>query len=139
MSQNFLSPKKINENNTLYISNANKENIEVNTQKIINLEPKGIINLSEYQLTEQIGKGSYGKIFCVRWKKNNKLYALKQEILDDLESIQKRKDNWKIIQNFSSFQFFKFFVLGSSPCCVYIITPSSLQEPCTFLQDFKKI
>jgi len=100
LSQNFLSPKKINENNTLYISNANKENIAVNTQKIINLEPKGIINLSEYQLTEQIGKGSYGKIFCVRWKKNNKLYALKQEILDDLESIQKRKDNWKIIQNF---------------------------------------
>ena len=100
LSQNFLSPKKINENNTLYISNANKENIAVNTQKIINLEPKGIINLSEYQLTEQIGKGSYGKIFCVRWKKNNKLYALKQEILDDIESIQKRKDNWKIIQNF---------------------------------------
>ena len=100
LSQNFLSPKKNNENNLLYKCNANKENIDINKQKLINFEPKGIINLSEYQLTEQIGKGSYGKIFCVRWKKNNKLYALKQEILDDIESIQKRKENWKIIQNF---------------------------------------
>ena len=100
LSQNFLLPKKNNENNILYRYNANKENISINSQKIINLEPKGIINLSEYQLTEQIGKGSYGKIFCVRWKKNNKLYALKQEIIDDIESIQKRKENWKIIQNF---------------------------------------
>ena len=100
LSQNFLSPKKINDNNILHKCTLNKQNNINLRQKFLNLEPEGIINLSEFQLTEQIGKGSYGKIFCVKWKKNNKLYALKQEILDDIESIQKRKENWKIIQNF---------------------------------------
>jgi serine/threonine protein kinase len=59
-----------------------------------------MINLSEFQSSEQIGKGSYGKIYCVRWLKNNKLYALKKEILTDIETIEKRKEAWKIIQNF---------------------------------------
>ena len=51
-------------------------------------------------MIEQIGKGSFGKIYCVKWKKNNKLYALKKEILNDVDTIQKRKDTIKIIQNF---------------------------------------
>ena len=100
LTQNFASPKKINENNLLHKCVTIKENNNLSGKKDLNSEPKGIINLSEYQLTKQIGKGSYGKIFCVKWKKNNKLYALKQEILTDMESIQKRKETWKIIQNF---------------------------------------
>ena len=100
LTQNFASPKKISENNILHKYVTIKENNNLSEKKNLTLEPKGIINLSEYQLTKQIGKGSYGKIFCVKWKKNNKLYALKQEILTDMESIQKRKEAWKIIQNF---------------------------------------
>ena len=101
LSQNLIPQNKINDNNTFhkrYMTNLNVR--ERNDKNYLQLEPKGIINLCEFQLTKQIGKGSYGKIFCVKWKKNNKLYALKKEILTDIETIQKRKDTWKIIQNF---------------------------------------
>ena len=101
LSQNIIPQNKVNDNNTFhkrYMTNLNVR--EINDKNYLQLEPKGIINLCEFQLTKQIGKGSYGKIFCVKWKKNNKLYALKKEILTDIETIQKRKDTWKIIQNF---------------------------------------
>ena len=92
-SQNFVSHNRYNSNNNLnkFITHPNNS---------IKLEPYGVLNLSEYLLTKQIGKGSYGKIFCVKWKKNNKIYALKKEILTDIETIQKRKDTYKIIQKF---------------------------------------
>ena len=92
-NQNFISQNKYNNNSILHkcINQPNNN---------IKLEPYGVLNLSEFLLTEQIGKGSYGKIFCVKWKKNNKIYALKKEILTDIETIQKRKDTCKIIQNF---------------------------------------
>ena len=64
------------------------------------LEPTGVLNLEEFQLAEQLGKGTFGKIFCVKWNKNNKLYALKKEILTDLDSINRRRNSSKIIQNF---------------------------------------
>ena len=100
ISQNFIPQKKINENNSIHICITNTNNKATSIQKRLKLEPKGMINLSEFQSSEQIGKGSYGKIYCVRWLKNNKLYALKKEILTDIETIEKRKEAWKIIQNF---------------------------------------
>ena len=80
-NQNFISQNKYNNNSILHkcINQPNNN---------IKLEPYGVLNLSEFLLTEQIGKGSYGKIFCVKWKKNNKIYALKKEILSDIETIQ---------------------------------------------------
>ena len=68
--------------------------------KIIYLEPKDLVNLKEFLFGEQIGKGTFGKIFSVKWKKNNKYYAMKKEILNEFEDVQKRKVNCKIIQNF---------------------------------------
>ena len=68
--------------------------------KIIYLEPKDLGNLKEFLFGEQIGKGTFGKIFSVKWKKNNKYYAMKKEILNEFEDVQKRKVNCKIIQNF---------------------------------------
>ena len=64
------------------------------------LIPTSKLNLEEFQMAEQIGKGTFGKIYCVRWNKNNKLYALKKETLIDRESVQKRRETFKIIQNF---------------------------------------
>ena len=95
-----MSPRKINDNNILHKCQINPDNKGIYRQKYLLLEPKGIINLSEFQLVQQIGKGSFGKIYCVRWKKNNKLYALKKEILTEIETIQKRKEVRKIIHNF---------------------------------------
>ena len=68
--------------------------------KIIYLEPKGKLNLKEFQFGEQIGKGTFGKIFSVKWIKNNRYYAMKKEILKDIEDVEKRKNTCKIIQNF---------------------------------------
>ena len=70
------------------------------TVKIIFLEPKEKLNLKEFQFGEQIGNGTFGKIFSVKWVKNNKYYAMKKEILTDIEDVEKRKNTCKIIQNF---------------------------------------
>ena len=72
---------------------SNSFSSAVNQQKIR-------INLEEFQIVEQIGKGTFGNIFCVKWNKNKKLYALKKEVLTDRESVQRRREVYKIIQNF---------------------------------------
>ena len=90
-----LEPQNRNRNKIISIKKEPS-----NSTKLAQIEPKGNINLEEYQLAEPIGKGTFGTIFCVRWNKNNKLYALKKEILTDKETIDKRKDSFKIIQNF---------------------------------------
>ena len=79
-----------------------KKIISVVKRKISNLriEPKGKLVLEEFPICGHIGKGTFGKIFCVKWKRNNKLYAIKKEILVDLETIEKRKNAFIIIQNF---------------------------------------
>ena len=98
LSQN--SQNKFNDNNSFHKCVAKPLNKSTSAQKNIKIEPKNALNLNEFQLTAQIGKGSYGKIYCVKWKKNNKFYALKKEILTDIDTIQKRKDTLRIIQNF---------------------------------------
>ena len=94
-----IATKKIEPNN--YIRNKTiflKK--EPTNSKIFPIEPKGNLILEEYQMAESIGKGTFGKIFCVRWNKNGKLYALKKEILTDKDTIDKRKESFTIIQNF---------------------------------------
>jgi hypothetical protein len=59
-----------------------------------------ILNLKEFEFREQIGKGTFGNIFSVKWKKDNKYYAMKKETLFDFEDIKNRKKICKIIQNF---------------------------------------
>ena len=102
---NNLTMTQVLKKNELEPHNRSKNKIinikrEPCNTKIGPIEPKGNINLEEYQLAEPIGKGTFGTIFCVRWNKNNKLYALKKEILTDKETIDKRKESFEIIQNF---------------------------------------
>ena len=59
-----------------------------------------LLNLTEFEFREQIGKGTFGNIFAVKWKKDNKYYAMKKETLFDFEDIKNRKKICKIIQNF---------------------------------------
>ena len=91
----------------------------MNKKKVIRKEPKNSLsknkspknskitykhklnlNLKEFIFSEQIGRGTFGNIFCVKWIKNNKFYAMKKEILYDIEDIQNRNKSFKIIQNF---------------------------------------
>ena len=64
-----------------------------------NATPDGNLILKEFIFGEQIGKGTFGKIFCVNWIKNKKLYAMKKEILNDFEQVQKRIKICQMIQN----------------------------------------
>ena len=80
-------------------NNLSKKKKLQNT-KIIYLQPKDLVNLKEFLFGKEIGKGTFGKIFSVKWKKNNKYYAMKKEILNDYEEVKKRKYNCQIIQNF---------------------------------------
>ena len=63
-------------------------------------EPKGTLNLSEFTVINQIGKGTFGNIYTVQWKKNSKVYVLKKEVFNDVEFVEKRKNVIKIILNF---------------------------------------
>ena len=63
-------------------------------------KPKIKLDLSEFTLINQIGKGTFGKIFSVKWKKNNKVYVLKKEIFKDEEYVEKRKNVINIIGEF---------------------------------------
>ena len=110
--KNSISQKILKVSNNL-LSNINSKNVvsfpknnlsrhkkkPLNT-KIIYIEPKNLVNLKEFMFEEEVGKGTFGKIFSVKWKKNNRYYAMKKEILNDFEDVQKRKTNCKIIQNF---------------------------------------
>ena len=82
------------------ISNNIIDNNYSDNQAILNLNPQGSLNLSEFTLINQIGKGTFGKIFSVKWKKNGKKYAMKREIFNDLELIAKRKSVIKIMDDF---------------------------------------
>ena len=55
------------------------------------IEPGININLSEYEVLNQIGQGSEGAIYVVKWKKNNKKYALKKCNIFLETTFQKRK------------------------------------------------
>ena len=69
-------------------------------KNFIKNEPKGKLILSDITILNQIGRGTFGKIFSVKWKKNNKIYALKKEIFNDLQFVKKRKNIIKIITDF---------------------------------------
>ena len=63
--------------------------------------PGDDFNVAEFQIIKQIGEGTYGKIYCVKWIKNNELYALKKLTFygKDLFTFKKKV---KIIQNLMS-------------------------------------
>ena len=63
------------------------------------IEPTNDINLNEFKINKKLGEGTFGKIYCVRWIKNNELYGLKKlELIGDELYIFKKKV--RIIQNF---------------------------------------
>ena len=67
---------------------------------LLKIEPNGKLKLSEYSEINQIGKGTFGKIYAVKWKKNDKKYALKKELLYNLELVEKRNNIVEIIHDF---------------------------------------
>ena len=64
-------------------------------------EPYDIVNLGEYRVLNEIGEGTFGKIYKVIWVINNKLYALKKEILRDIEAVKIRQHRNEAIRAFT--------------------------------------
>ena len=93
-------------NNYKRRNNLLNENTKINIKKnltskeILITEPLGKLNLSEFIIKNQIGIGTFAKIFAVKWKKNKKDYALKKETFFNLGFIEKRKNVVNIIKDF---------------------------------------
>ena len=63
-------------------------------------EPSETINLAEFKVVKEIGEGTFGKIYQVIWLINNKVYALKKEILRDLDGVKIRQNRNEKLRNF---------------------------------------
>ena len=65
-----------------------------------NLIPGPNLNISEFEIEREIGKGSYGEIYKVKWKLNQKYYALKIETLRDTDGIKTRLNRGESMRRF---------------------------------------
>ena len=92
---NANPPQSVFPTNNIPISNFNN----ISYQNSF-LEPGNQIDLKEYELLGEIGKGSFGKIYKVKWKVNQKYYALKAEVLDDEKDINTRLNRGRAMRNF---------------------------------------
>lgn len=99
--KNKLEDKQINTVRDKISKTEKKFKVVINNMvTTINEEPKGDLNLTEFTKINQIGKGTFGKIYAVKWKKNGKKYALKKETFNDQEFYEKRNEIKKIINSF---------------------------------------
>ena len=92
----ILVPKK----KANFLSNEKGTRILPFNKNDINIVPNDDFNPVEFKIINQIGVGGFGKIYSVKWIKNNELYALKQLYLN--------KSELKLVQNkvhlFKNFQ-----------------------------------
>ena len=101
-----ISPNIRNLNN--YRNNFSSNNIfnKMNnnlTNKIkneIQIEPDKNSKLSDFTCIKKIGKGSEGIIYCVKWKRNNKNYAIKKCQIKSVEVCKRKKHENLLIKNF---------------------------------------
>ena len=93
----------------MYVNNINLKNGRtIKSDEIINIgqkkdkieEPKENFEPSEFILIKRIGEGTYGKIYLSQWKKNNRKYAMKKEVIKGSESLKKKREKTKIVTNF---------------------------------------
>ena len=113
ITNNFSSQRNLIDNNRInnlsyYLSNSflnskfNNSSLSLNDLSSFKNEeePKTNFILSEFDILNQIGKGGEGIIYTVRWKKNNKKYALKKCRILESEDIKKRKEDNILIKEF---------------------------------------
>ena len=97
-----------NTNNKNYIVSLNTPNNDFYKNRIRsinihshrnNFHPKNNFNSAEFILINLIGEGSFGKIYCVQWIKNNKLYAMKKLDIQSTEELTEFRNKVKIVDN----------------------------------------
>ncbi len=63
-------------------------------------EPQDNSKLTDFTILNELGKGTEGIIYAIRWNKNNKKYAMKKcQILYSI-NVKKRKDDNKALKDF---------------------------------------
>jgi len=67
---------------------------------MFNIEPDSNLKLNEYDILNQIGKGSEGVIYTVRWKRNNKNYAMKKSEIQSLNDLNARRQEIITLRNY---------------------------------------
>ena len=88
----------INNYNKNYNLNYNDKNILMNV--VSEIEPESNFKLAEFIKIKELGKGTEGTIFSVKWKRNNKIYALKKSSIGLVENVKKRQEEIKMLKDF---------------------------------------
>ena len=79
-----------NDLNSSFISEVSVDNSNLN---YVEEEPTSNFKLSDFIILNELGKGADGTIYTVKWKKNNKKYALKKcEIIYDEQAKNKKEE-----------------------------------------------
>ena len=105
---NKINPVNISSQNMNSYINLNTKQALLTPQIIPNnnflppnmRDPSERINLTEFKVVKEIGQGTFGKIYKVIWLINNKIYALKKEILKDMEGVKVRQHRNETIRDF---------------------------------------
>ena len=86
-----------NQNNKYNINTPNNNYIPISFPE---LEPASNFNLSEFVKIGTVGRGTEGTIYAVKWKKNNKKYALKKGFIKMEEVVKKRQEEINMLKEF---------------------------------------
>jgi hypothetical protein len=95
INHDYTNPKS--SNNKYNLNAANNNNLPI---KFPELEPSSNFNLSEFVKLGIMGKGTEGIIYSVKWKKNNKNYALKKGVIKLIEVVKKRQQEINMLKEF---------------------------------------
>ena len=96
------------------------------TKQPLNIEPDKHFNPDEFKIIEKIGYGSFGKIYKVKWIRNNENYAMKILNLKYIEDIEDTQKKLQIVQDFCN----------KTKCNGIIKTYGSLYEK-TGIEEYK--
>ena len=84
--------------NNNYNINPNEKNKLMNV--VTEIEPESNFKLAEFIKIKELGKGTEGTIYSVKWKRNNKIYALKKSSIGLVENVKKRQEEIKMLKDF---------------------------------------
>ena len=96
-SNKIFTKKEIQTKNKNY--NINERQNRFKQYDMNSYEPADTFNTGEFILVNQIGEGSFGKIYCVQWMKNNQLYAMKKLDLKRLEELKEIQEKVKMVKD----------------------------------------
>jgi len=88
----------INNYNNNYNINSNEKNKLMNV--VTEIEPESNFKLQEFIKIKELGKGTEGTIYSVKWKRNNKIYALKKSSIGLVENVKKRQEEIRMLKDF---------------------------------------